>query len=294
MQAASKDSYWKFLGHFEGRTAARYRSKVRQAGYKLKTYATDYETRKYLARIKLGLLCYDSCSTSELEKFAKARNVHDDPEKLSRDVLIKRLMLADDNRKFPRFMELPPELRNSIYELVMADYPKPLTNPAQPPLALVSRQVRKEALSTFYTCCSFQIVLRAKGIFYDRFALSLESHGFLNSLRALDVARLPCLRILVHGAPLRNCIGREDFVVRIEKYSGEKYTAEVEALRDIQRDYRNNACWGARSCARFKSCLENFLTKRNLATGKEKLTLGHIYEVRRHIEHFNAHGRIII
>ncbi|KAF7186751.1 hypothetical protein HII31_11983 [Pseudocercospora fuligena] len=159
MQSASKDSYWKFIERFEGGNAASYRRQVREAGYDIAENTRGDQVRKYLARIQLGLLCYDSCSISELEKYIKARGIHKHPEKLNRGTLIKRLMSADEDREFPRFMDLPPELRNSIYESVMDEYAKPLTNPAQPPFALVSRQVRNEALSTFYSCCTFKVDL---------------------------------------------------------------------------------------------------------------------------------------
>ncbi|KXT13513.1 hypothetical protein AC579_4162 [Pseudocercospora musae] len=167
---------------------------------------------------------------------------------------------ADSYLTFHRLMDLPPELRNSIYELVMAAYSKPLTSPSQPPLALVSRQVRDE------------------GCFHVLFLL---------------IALLPqCLRILVSAPPVvRQCAGQKDFLVCIEKSSDEKYTAEVEALRVDQHAKRTVWCWNARGCADFKSCLQNFLIKCNLATGK-KLTLEHIYEVRRHIEQYNRQGRI--
>ncbi|EME83920.1 uncharacterized protein MYCFIDRAFT_195118 [Pseudocercospora fijiensis CIRAD86] len=159
MQSASKDSFWKFIERFEGGNAGLYRRQAREAGYDLAQSAKGDQVRKCLARMQRGLLCYETCSTPELEKFLEARNIHQHPEKLSRGGMIKRLMSADDDRDFPRFMDLPPELRNSVYEFVMDEYAKTLITPAQPPFALVSRQVRDEALSTFYACCSFQIDL---------------------------------------------------------------------------------------------------------------------------------------
>ena len=66
--------------------------------------------------------------------------------------LIDTLRKADKNPKFSRFTDLPAELRNGIYKLVIADLnPKglPLVRPPSPKICRVSKQIRSESLPLF-------------------------------------------------------------------------------------------------------------------------------------------------
>ncbi|TKA25879.1 hypothetical protein B0A50_05634 [Salinomyces thailandicus] len=57
----------------------------------------------------------------------------------------------DKSARFPRFLDLPPELRNRIYHFALAPDPSTaLVRPAPPALSATSRQVRQETLPIFY------------------------------------------------------------------------------------------------------------------------------------------------
>ena len=59
---------------------------------------------------------------------------------------------------FPRFLELPAELRNNIYEHAVADHKtQALTRPQQPAICRASRQLRHESLGLFYFTQTFVI-----------------------------------------------------------------------------------------------------------------------------------------
>jgi hypothetical protein len=65
-----------------------------------------------------GLLNYDNCSLKELRAFIEDRTGAAANE---REILAAHLRKMDQTRTFPRFMELPPELRVNIYEALLVD-----------------------------------------------------------------------------------------------------------------------------------------------------------------------------
>lgn len=64
------------------------------------------------------LLDYNNCSLEELRDFIKTRTGAAVDEK---DLLAAHLRKMDQALTFPRFMELPPELRVSVYEYLLVD-----------------------------------------------------------------------------------------------------------------------------------------------------------------------------
>jgi hypothetical protein len=64
------------------------------------------------------LLDYDRCSLEELRAFIEQRTGAAVNE---RGILAAHLRKLDHTRKFPRFMELPPELRIDVYETLLVD-----------------------------------------------------------------------------------------------------------------------------------------------------------------------------
>ena len=65
-----------------------------------------------------GLLNYDNCSLKELRAFIEDRTGAAANE---REILAAHLRKMDQTRTFPRFMELPPELRVNIYEALLVE-----------------------------------------------------------------------------------------------------------------------------------------------------------------------------
>jgi hypothetical protein len=63
-------------------------------------------------------LDYDKCSLQELRTFIDKRTGSAVDAK---ELLIAHLRRMNQTKKFPRFMELPPELRISVYEALLVD-----------------------------------------------------------------------------------------------------------------------------------------------------------------------------
>lgn len=108
-----------------------------------------------IVRYQRGLMSYEGCSVNELHAFCKARGLSAKGASASR--LAHALKQADDLITFPRFFDLPAEIRNVIYELHLHGFDPFKTQHFQPPLTLASRQLRSEALPLFYDCATFEL-----------------------------------------------------------------------------------------------------------------------------------------
>lgn len=106
--------------------------------------------RQRLHRRERGLLDYwEKCDVEELRAFVRVRGLGNPSKRLSKTKLVKWLQVADDQRVFGRFMDLPAELRVSIYRMHLDNLQKP-DRAAQPPITKVSRAIRHETLLLFY------------------------------------------------------------------------------------------------------------------------------------------------
>ena len=102
---------------------------------------------------------YRQCDVSELRNFVEARGLAKLPKCTSKKVLIQTLEDADDQMIFGHFMDLPPELRVSIYKLHVQSLEKPRLA-AQPRIAQVSKTIRQETLPLFYRDMHMVVDLR--------------------------------------------------------------------------------------------------------------------------------------
>jgi hypothetical protein len=113
-------------------------------------YTTDA-----IGRYQRGLLSYDRCSVHELQAFCEARGL---PGNYTGALHLARVLRrADDLITFPRFFELPAEIRNVIYKYSFSDFETFKDKHVQPPLTLASRQLRFEALPLFYEVSTFEL-----------------------------------------------------------------------------------------------------------------------------------------
>ena len=105
--------------------------------------------------MKRGLLSYDACSIDELRRFVEARSLPLPKQFFqSKADFINALELDDDEGCFPKFTDLPAELRVRIYAMVFGKV-QVIRVPRQPPLSQVSRQLRQEVLPIFFSTCTF-------------------------------------------------------------------------------------------------------------------------------------------
>lgn len=271
MQAPCLNKYWKLKGPWQNGRKADVRHRLEIAGYNSKTGSSS-QHRYLLYRIEVGLICYNKCSNAELRKFAEDRSTLKHPRRVcraekhnvqeaylcssqgTRAGLIRSLIEADKRLQFRKFLDLPRELRDHVYEQYMAEFP-PLTTPAQPPIAKVSRQVREEALSTFYACSAFVIVLN----WPERATLnfSIEAISFLRMLTAGDLARVGDLSLVINPNDSHDLWPYG--TVRITRDKDHKYTIDFTACR-----------WMA-SVGSPLPVLNDMFVERKLSSGEKKL-----------------------
>lgn len=67
-----------------------------------------------VGRCQRGLICYENCNIDELREFCKGRGINTESSTISG--LARLLKKADDAITFPKFLSLPPEIRNIAYE----------------------------------------------------------------------------------------------------------------------------------------------------------------------------------
>ena len=117
--------------------------------------------RELYVRHQRGLISYEKVTVRELRSFAMQRGLTStSTAKPTKAILKAQLEQADDDATFDRFSGLPPELRRQIYKQYFASFdesPKGASEPGgQPPITLVSKQTRLEALPLFYSCYRFR------------------------------------------------------------------------------------------------------------------------------------------
>ncbi|KAK5688876.1 hypothetical protein LTS10_000855 [Elasticomyces elasticus] len=100
-----------------------------------------------LLRSDRGLRSYEKCSKAELLELCQAQgHSPSDTRKASRADLVA--LLENHEPDFPRFMELPPELRLHVYEQHLSSFESDgLCVP--PPITAVYQTIRTEALPLF-------------------------------------------------------------------------------------------------------------------------------------------------
>jgi hypothetical protein len=135
------------------------------------------------------ILNYDDCTVGELIAFTKSRSIVVPPQvhgRFTKDSLVTALLEADEGSTFSRLLDLPPEIRNMIYEFYMDSFraapytvyeTRVLLLPDQPPLGRVSRQLRQEVLPLFYESFCFQLRFLAPPS-RSRWPPSVVSHNF--------------------------------------------------------------------------------------------------------------------
>nr|OQO22342.1 hypothetical protein B0A51_08430 [Rachicladosporium sp. CCFEE 5018] len=139
------------------------------AGYYRPTRPSWTHAFQLVVRYQSGLLSYEKYGVAELRAFAAACEItrtcsvtRCSLEKTRKADLVPILEQADDERTF-RLMDLPPELRNTIYVAYLASLPTMPMRFIQPPLCLASRQLRDDTLKVFFSTCSFTLVFHVEG-----------------------------------------------------------------------------------------------------------------------------------
>lgn len=152
------DEYWKIANWTENWVEKReLTDELRQHGYKVPSSANKKTLVESNARCQQGFLSYHGCQPKELMVFCAQRHIEiPDGRKAKKAQLVHALQAADEKKDFPRFMELPPELRVQIYTDYFSSLGS-LDQPVHPPISKVSRLLRQESLPLFYAKSRFPV-----------------------------------------------------------------------------------------------------------------------------------------
>lgn len=171
--------------------------------WKLGTYQipTSYDGRplttpEWIGRDQRGLLRYREYSLDELLGFLDERGIRRPclVGTAGKAVVMAELESEDENAIFPRFLELPAELRVRIYRFHLNDIAFNVEAKVhQPPLTLTSRLLRFESLTMFYDITCLKVVtLLCPGTTILDTMLLMQGSARLDSLYKHD--RLKCIR----------------------------------------------------------------------------------------------------
>lgn len=130
-------------------------------------------------------------------------------------MLIAKLDERDDTRTFTKFLDLPAELRNCIYEFYMVDFPSTLRLPTTPPLARTNRKIREDVLPLFYSSHEFEIHFLTKPIYGENSrgcAKPMDIDYFIE-MSPPDLANIRRLKIIVKIDLHDGTRGFDDYMV---------------------------------------------------------------------------------
>lgn len=161
-------------------------------------------TIEVLHRFERGLLAYDRSSKSELRVFVRNRGLQDTiPATTLKPKMLALLEAADNAATFDRFLELPPELRLRVYELHFDSFG--LVDIAeQPPIAMVSRIIRREALPLFYHISCFTFTILSGAYSPSGPMLDSLSRSMVNRLTDWQLERIEHLHVNFFGPRVRS------------------------------------------------------------------------------------------
>ena len=119
-------------------------------------YFATARLRSLYIRRQRGLLSFEGLPFHELRQYATLRGIVVDPDATT-TIVKAQLEKADNEATFNRFTELPPEIRQIIFQYYYESLPSSERAPHkyQPPITMASRMVREESLPLFYDCCGY-------------------------------------------------------------------------------------------------------------------------------------------
>ena len=159
-----QNGYWRF-GMPEKHTRDDLKNFLQELGFYHKKSEKLARLEGLVERCNRGHISYEACYVAKLRQLVKDRGLEMTlPRKAAKKQLVQHLEDADDrddaaqgSRNFPRFLELPPELRNVVYEYYFKALGVIPQRFSQPPLCKASRELRVESLELFHEHSTFKI-----------------------------------------------------------------------------------------------------------------------------------------
>lgn len=187
-------------------TKAEVYQQIQGLGYKrVKEYKKKAVLATTLNRPHRGLMCYDKCIHEELMELCRSRGldsiqISSKPNADPREPYMIALEHQDDNQQFTKFLDLPAELRRTVYDFYMSDFGPKLRLPAQLPLGRTCHFLRNEVLPIFYgnVDFEFEIDLVQKREHKVSFFEEDKTSRFLSSLQPHNASRIRQLKYNIH------------------------------------------------------------------------------------------------
>lgn len=164
------DRYWQTdIPQMDGMEKFRYY--LKEKGFYHKSTDQLPRLQGLTKRWARGHQSYDACGVNDLRALLQRRRLEPyGGRKANKRQLVRCLEVADDaddarnamnaTRELHRFSELPPELRNRVYEFYFESLGKVPPRFVVPPLCRASRQLRSETTGLFFEHSTFIILLR--------------------------------------------------------------------------------------------------------------------------------------
>lgn len=237
-----------------------------KAGYKgIDELASMAELVRKKRRLDRGLLVYDNCSNEEVQRFLKDRGLPCDNNAAS---AVKLLEQADEELTFHNFLDLPPELRMSVYHFYMEKFPCDILCPSQPPLARTCRLLKQEVLPKFYEETvielGFQCNPRLRKV---KVVCHPDTSRFLEQFDNEQLFNFRYLQLNIHSTLPNDKLHSKMFVIFIDL---EDFNDAVIATKDWSDRIDANTV-----CVALKRRLEIILDGCNVVNGRRRLASKH-------------------
>lgn len=289
------DSYWKLDTYDELTKDTIYRRLQALGLDKVSLSRTKADLVTILHRHDSGRICFDRYTDAELwarglqyrREHNVVRNRDNTISHAARVRLIKFLEEQDDAKyTFKRFLDIPPELRNRVYEFYIADFPSSLKLPTKPPLSRTCRLLRQEVLPVFYANFEFEICLTQHSRNYLRFLEEHTTQLFLLNLAPTDVACIKKLKLLLNRA--KPAGAHEAFEEMQISYSIDlglnRCEFEVTPSRQDNHGHRRHPWRSVETMSRLAESIQELLKGLEGSNGKGSFRVEDIHRLRRLVE----------
>ena len=216
---------------------------VRKAGYSLNRRETRRELLDMYDIIKRVLVVNEKKTPPQLDPSRRKHGLELLKIPLDRSQAMRALE-GYDHPKFERFLDLPPELRNQIYEYYFfSEYGTETPSPMRPLITRVSKQVSLETLSLFYSTITPILTIKMLKK-YNRVKLGMgyNTDRFLKETQAVGVHAIRELKIAVCIHPDREVLDCDISIKRngnisigIYAYKFKKHPIAETVFQDIGR-----------------------------------------------------------
>ncbi|GIZ44250.1 hypothetical protein CKM354_000745400 [Cercospora kikuchii] len=200
------DKYWG-LNTYQNTQRTTLLQDLERKGFTFRADVRKAELVEVQQRLDRGLLHYEDkrITNAQLSSFIQNRQLSK-PVASTRKAMISVLLGADEALHFDKFVDLPPELRERIYQFHISSLPERLFCPTQPPITRTCKLFRKEALPIFHRLTTFEFRFYFVNDQYHRgddiskavLRPCFQTTQFLNTMRTRDAAPVRLDSILTY------------------------------------------------------------------------------------------------